>query len=78
MIDVGQDFAVTPDAFDNIARNGGNRGRGLIGFHCRLNVVGHLHRLNRAFIAGRQRLAPDKKGAQSYKKGPLAQAREAL
>lgn len=28
MIDVGQDFAVAPDAFDNIARNGGNRGAG--------------------------------------------------
>lgn len=70
MIDVGQDFAVAPDAFDKISGNGGNRGRGLVGLHCRLNVVGHLHRLNRAFIAGRQRLAPDKKGERNgAKKG---------
>ena len=68
MIDVGQDFAVAPDAFDKISGNGGNRGRGLIGFHCRLNVVGHLHRLNRAFIAGRQRLAPDKNGERNRTK----------
>lgn len=68
MIDVGQDFVVAPDAFDNIAGNGGNRGRRLIGFHCRLNVVGHLRRLNRAFIAGRQRLAPDKKGERNRTK----------
>ena len=68
MIDVGQDFAVTPDAFDNIACNGGNMGRGLVGFHCRLNVVGHLRRLNRAFIAGRQRLAPDKNGERNRTK----------
>lgn len=68
MIDVVDGLTVAPDAFDNIARNGGNRGRRLVGFHCRLNVVGHLRRLNRAFIAGRQRLAPDKNGERNRTK----------